>query len=499
VAPALASSYNVDIHPVFHGSIALIGLGLSFVFSHLASILPVAAALSVSPTSILRQGQILALATRRSIFIAYVLVICLAMSGTLAIIIGNFAGFIIVWALLALTLVLVMIARFFLAAIGRLVANRNALANIAVSSIRTFRLRSASTIVGVAISTLIAVTLLSSISMLRSSLSQSASSYFNVIVESPLDRYREEQASIESIDGVTSVDPTLFAMGKLEGDERDPDETSANVRAPGIQGIVDGNRSVPPIVAGENLPEAGRKQDEPIPALVSEKTAESRLLSLGDQAQLTTNNRSVTVSIRGIYKHLPVNLGDAIIVRADALPADTWLSSMLMVSVDPPARSGEIAKTINDQLPNSFAFSFEQLIPSVNMIINNKWIPVIGLGLLAAMAGLIVCISGIFLSLNQHSLDFGIIKAIGGTKRTLIKLVGYEYALIGISGTLGGITLGMLLLFVIGRMLLQTVAQPSIMLILETFFAVTLLVEAIALVFAHFWIRTQPMKLLRDD
>jgi putative ABC transport system permease protein len=496
-APQLATSYNVDIHPVFHLNIALIGLGLAFVFSHVASILPVVAALAVSPTRILRQGQNMGLVVKKRVFVLYVLVICFFISSIMAFVLHNLAGFVIAWALLLLVLALVMIARMFLAIAGRLVTGGSAIANIAVSNIRTFRLRSAATIAGVAISALVIVTLLSSISMLRSYLSQAAASNFNVIAEAPLSKYKEEEARIEEMDGVTGVDEILLTMGKLEG--YGGEEESGGQRAPGIQGIFNRERSVPPIIAGENLPEAPRQQDDAIPALISEKTAENRHLSVGDMVQVDTNNQSLTISVTGIYKHLPVNLGDAILIRHDDLPASNWLSSMLMVTVDPVERSGEVAKEINEQLPNSFAYSFEQLTPAVNVVINEKWMPVVGLGILAAAAGMVVCISGIFLSLNQHSLDFGIIKSIGGTKKTLIRLIGYEYALIAVSGTLGGITLGMLLLYVIGRMLLQNVVQPDLLIVVEAFLAVTLLVEAIALVFANLWIRNRPVRLLGGD
>lgn len=496
-APQLAASYNVDIHPVFHLNIALIGLGLAFVFSHVAGILPVAAALSVSPTRILRQGQNMGLVVKKRVFLPYILAICFLISSIMAFVLDNLAGFVIAWALLLLALVLVVIARIFLAIAGRLVAGGSIMANIAVSNIRIFRLRSAATIAGVAISTLVIVTLLSSISMLRSYLSQAASSNFNVIVEAPLSKYKEEEAKIEKMDGVTGVDEVFLTTGKLESDGSE--EEVGGQRAPGIQGIVNKEKSVPPIIAGENLPESSRQQDEAIPALISEKTAESRHLSVGDRVQVDTNNQSLTISVRGIYKHLPVSLGDAVLIRNDDLPDAYWLSAMLMVTVDPVERSGEVAKEINEQLPNSFAYSFEQLMPAVNIVINEKWMPVIGLGILAAAAGLVVCISGIFLSLNQHNLDFGIIKAIGGTKWTLLKLIGYEYALIAVSGALGGITLAMLMLFVIGRMLLQNAAQPDLLMVVEAFLVVILPVEAIALIFANLWIRNRPVRLLGGD
>ncbi len=136
-------------------------------------------------------------------------------------------------------------------------------------------------------------------------------------------------------------------------------------------------------------------------------------------------------------------------IKSQKLAANNNLVSVIMIKLKPGQDSAEISRKINKALNNSgiyalFSKKFVNHISSSLVLISGiiKYFLVI-LWLMA-----IIIIALLFsLTISERKKEFGILRAIGASRKKLSAMILYEASLIGLYGTITGIIIGGIIIF----------------------------------------------------
>jgi putative ABC transport system permease protein len=126
----------------------------------------------------------------------------------------------------------------------------------------------------------------------------------------------------------------------------------------------------------------------------------------------------------------------------------TQLASMIVVypsdATDPGALAGRIEAGA-DQVTTMTAADFDEQVGTTTLIFNAI---IIGVAVISLIVGGLSVINTMAMSVSERTREIGIKRAIGGSRRRIIREIVSEAALIGLIGGLVGLALGALVVMV---------------------------------------------------
>lgn len=143
----------------------------------------------------------------------------------------------------------------------------------------------------------------------------------------------------------------------------------------------------------------------------------------------------------------------------------------------------DIADLINNSIPGVRAVTVKQIAETeMNLMgkVNRFMLALAGITLVVGSFGVV---NTMMASVYERIKDIGIMKAVGASRRQIIKMFLYESAVIGLVGGIFGYVIGTLLSYVIGPLIFEDLAVSYVLQYLPAALGLAILVAAIASVY----------------
>ncbi|CAL9366521.1 ABC transporter permease [Streptomyces sp. enrichment culture] len=188
---------------------------------------------------------------------------------------------------------------------------------------------------------------------------------------------------------------------------------------------------------------------------VTEKEADRRHLAVGDTARLTfTDGERQPFTVRAVYEQSEL-AGDYVITRAAWAPhrtqdADTLVAVSFADGVDPATGTAAVER-VADRFGNPEVQTRQEYAESSAGGIDMMLTLVYALLALAVLIALLGIANTLTLAIHERTRELGLLRAVGQTRPQLRAMVRWESVLVAAFGTLGGLTLGAFLGWILVR------------------------------------------------
>lgn len=260
-----------------------------------------------------------------------------------------------------------------------------------------------------------------------------------------IEEYETYIKDIENIEGVKGVIPTFTNQGILKSDNSFG-AFSSGVQIQGME-LEKAKKSMnleKIMIKGKIEPEEYNK------VLVGSELFEQFGLSLGEKVELTSaENKKVILTVGGVFKSgslqfdssmiiLPLKTTQLISESGDALRS---IDIVLNNPYDAPKISPKVAEITKEFRVRTWGDINEALLKALKL---EKTVGITLFSLMIVIAGFVV---GVVLNtmVREKTKDIGILRAVGYSKNTIMRIFFLEGTLLGIAG----IILGMILSFII--------------------------------------------------
>jgi len=143
----------------------------------------------------------------------------------------------------------------------------------------------------------------------------------------------------------------------------------------------------------------------------------------------------------------------------------------------------DIADLVNNSIPGVRAIAVKQIAETeMNLMgkVNSFMLALAGITLVVGSFGVV---NTMMSSVYERIKDIGIMKAVGASRRQIIKMFLYESAVVGLVGGIFGYVVGTLLSYVIGPLIFEDLAVSYVLQYLPAAIGLAILVAAIASVY----------------
>ena len=246
---------------------------------------------------------------------------------------------------------------------------------------------------------------------------------------------------MEEIDGVELVTPTLVELGFTE-------ETGKNAFL--VAGIPPENvfTSLPHLDSGS--PWNPRKPGET--CLIGSTLARSLDLSPGDEIEILKNSydkNGLKVKVSGVLGSTGVFLEDQAVYLPLQLCQDFYSAgdtvSVVFVKIKDPMYEQSVREELYRRYPDYMIMENEDVLKNVDNILDIVDSVLLGIGGISIVVGGLSVMNSVMISVNEKIWDIGILKTIGYSKKSILKLFLLEGLLYSILGGLTGLLFGVLL------------------------------------------------------
>ncbi|MFW5902730.1 MAG: ABC transporter permease [archaeon] len=321
---------------------------------------------------------------------------------------------------------------------------------IALKNIFQNKTRSALAIVGLSIAIIGLISLVSISAGITQSIEESFEDMTGVVVmeedtfelNSRLDM--ELKNEIEAISGVTVASPIIEGMiTTIDGEEPEP------IMGPMLRGNIYG---IDPNQEMERARGAPFKDNLERGIYLDSNTGDNILISktVADEYEKTTGSRikidGESFTVIGIYEtgatFLDMMYVMPIETARDMTGIDSDKTMTFYVGVEDPGITNEVAEKIEFRIEDVEAKSmteYEDEIGDITAQIRSFFIVI---SLIAVIVGAIGILNTMLMSVMERTREFGVLKAMGWTKKDIMKLITTESILLGIIGGLIGTILG---------------------------------------------------------
>ena len=230
-------------------------------------------------------------------------------------------------------------------------------------------------------------------------------------------------------------------------------------------------------MAGGDYPE---EQDE---AILGARASAALGLGLGDTIPL--NGQPVTVA--GVLEETGSNDDYQIFIPLAtvqiAFEKEGLISSVDIRALCSACPVVDIADMLNNSLPGVRAIAVQQIAETeMNLMakVNRFMLALAGITLVVGSFGVV---NTMMSSVYERIRDIGIMKAVGASRRQIMKMFFYEALVIGLVGGIFGFIVGSLLSYVIGPLIFDDLAVTYVMQYLPAALGIAILVAAVASVY----------------
>ncbi|NNJ88728.1 MAG: FtsX-like permease family protein, partial [Eudoraea sp.] len=163
--------------------------------------------------------------------------------------------------------------------------------------------------------------------------------------------------------------------------------------------------------------------------------------------------------------------------------------------------SNEVSANLQRQLvsdfPNISIIDLRQILELLEGILDKISLVINFMALLSILTGIIVLIGAVRTSKYQRIKESVLLRTLGAQNRQLLKISFYEYAFLGVLGSLTGILLSLIGSFLLARFVFEEPFVPSIEPFIILLPALTILVVIIGLLNSRSVLRSPPLEILR--
>ena len=230
-------------------------------------------------------------------------------------------------------------------------------------------------------------------------------------------------------------------------------------------------------MAGGDYPEG---QNE---AILGASASAALGLGLGDTIPI--NGQSVTVA--GVLEETGSNDDYQIFIPLatvqSAFDKEGLISSVDIRALCSACPVVDIANMVNNSLPGVRAIAVQQIAETeMNLMakVNRFMLALAGITLVVGSFGVV---NTMMSSVYERIRDIGIMKAVGASRRQIVKMFFYEALVIGLVGGIFGFVVGSLLSYVIGPLIFDDLAVTYVMQYLPAALGIAILVAAVASVY----------------
>ncbi len=323
---------------------------------------------------------------------------------------------------------------------------------IAIKNIFQNKTRSALAIIGLSIAIIGLISLVSISAGITQSIEESFEDMTGVVVteedtfemDSRLDM--EMKNEIEAIPGVTVASPVIEGMiTTVDGEEPEP------IMGPMLRGFIYG---IDPNLEMERAGGAPFKDNLKRGTYLDSSTGNNILISqtVADEYDKTTGSRieidRETFTVVGIFETGATFLDMMYVIpietARDMTNIDEDETMAFHVGVDDPGITNEVAERIEFRIENVEARSmteYEEEIGEITAQIQSFFVVI---SFIAVIVGAIGILNTMLMSVMERTREFGVLKAMGWTKKDIMKLITTESLFLGIIGGIVGTLLGII-------------------------------------------------------
>ncbi|WP_074016701.1 ABC transporter permease [Fusobacterium massiliense] len=283
----------------------------------------------------------------------------------------------------------------------------------------------------------------------------------HVTVYSPenIENYKEISENIEKIKGVKGVVPTIDTQGIIKYEAyTSPYVAGVKVVGYDLEKAISSMKIDEMIIDGKIDPENKKG------ILIGKELASSTGAMVGDKLKLVTSeNTDIEMEIMGIFQSgfydYDINMVIIPLVTAQYITYSDSTVNKLSVRLDNPYTASTTVIDIAKVIPENFYLNTwgEQNRALLSALTLEKTIMIIVFSLIAVVAGFLIWIT-LNTLVREKTKDIGIMRAMGFSKKNIMKIFLIQGLILGIIGIIIGIILSLILLWYIKN---YTVAMLS--------------------------------------
>ena len=290
----------------------------------------------------------------------------------------------------------------------------------------------------------------------------------------PMDNYKELLPKIEAIGGVLSAEPFVYsqvmisALGGvsgaiLRGVDMELPATSKQLSRITTAGSpedlnqrTESGQPVPAILIGSEL---ARQMGVVVGDVVRVLTPMGEVTPLGGRAPRTRNMRVAGIFESGMYEY------DSTLAYVSLAEAQNFLNlddtiTGLEVKVADIYRAADIRQTIVDKLGTSYwARDWMQMNRNLFSALKLEKVAMFIILILTVLVAAFNIVSTLIMVVMEKTRDIAILKSIGATGRSIMKIFVFQGVLVGVVGTVAGLLGGLILCELLSRY--QFIKLPS--------------------------------------
>jgi putative ABC transport system permease protein len=160
--------------------------------------------------------------------------------------------------------------------------------------------------------------------------------------------------------------------------------------------------------------------------------------------------------------------------------------------------SAKLQRQLVSNFPNISIIDLRQILVLLEGILNKISLVINFMALLSILTGIIVLIGAVRTSKYQRIKESVLLRTLGAQNAQLLKISFYEYAFLGVLGSLTGILLSLIGSFLLARFVFKEPFVPSIEPFIILLPALTILVVVIGLLNSRSVLRSSPLEILRS-
>lgn len=171
---------------------------------------------------------------------------------------------------------------------------------------------------------------------------------------------------------------------------------------------------------------------------VEEFMAKTLHVAAGDSITFDISGRKITARVANIRKIDVRNARTALVFvfRPGTLERAPQSFAVTILKHIPATDRQRLQRSVLDKFPNVQIFDVDDIIATVNHLINNFVIAISFVGSFVLLSGIMILIGSVALTKSQRIYENAILKTLGANRRTLAAILFAEY---GLLGTLAGI------------------------------------------------------------
>ncbi len=252
------------------------------------------------------------------------------------------------------------------------------------------------------------------------------------------------------------------------------------------------------IISGKWIGNSG--EQEIIPISVAENFASDARVEVGDKVTFNVQGVRIPTEIASIrevdWGRIQLNFS---VLFPKGVLEDAPKFHVVSTRTGGDQSSAILQRQLVSQYPNVSIIDLRQILSLLEGILEKIGLVIRFMALLSILTGIIVLIGAVRTSKYQRIRESVLLRTLGAKNSQLLRISFYEYAFLGILGSLTGILLSLVGSFLLARFVFEEPFTPSVEPFLILLPLLTLLVIAIGMLNSRSVLNSPPLQILRSE